>query len=112
MVYAVPICLVFSHSHLLATTTPTKNYQHSAHHESFHPIWGQLLKTGYQNSRYGHQIDRFACLYTSHVSNMAFYSPDTAYSGKGDLMAHEVGFVRARGKMEGGCVVCVCKAPG
>jgi hypothetical protein len=61
-----------------------------AHHETFHPIWGQLLKTGYQNSRYGHQIDRFACLYSSHVSNMAFYSPDTAYSGKGDSMAHEV----------------------
>jgi DNA-binding SARP family transcriptional activator len=38
------------------------------HHQAFHPIWGQLLKTGYQNSRYGHQIDRFACLYTSHVS--------------------------------------------
>lgn len=40
------------------------------HHEAFHPIWGQLLKTGYQNSRYGHQIDRFACLYTSHVSGV------------------------------------------
>jgi hypothetical protein len=42
------------------------------HHQAFHPIWGQLLKTGYQNSRYGHQIDRFACLYTSHVSVPVF----------------------------------------
>ncbi len=25
------------------------------HHERFHPIWGQLLKTGYQNSRFAHQ---------------------------------------------------------
>eukprot|EP00879_Flechtneria_rotunda_P000833 GHRR01000958.1.p1 GENE.GHRR01000958.1~~GHRR01000958.1.p1 ORF type:complete len:660 (+),score=216.69 GHRR01000958.1:198-2177(+) len=60
-----------------------------SHHEAFHPIWGRLLKTGYQNSRYGHQIDRFACLYSSHVANMAFYSPDKMYGGRVDYMAHE-----------------------
>lgn len=26
------------------------------HHERFHPVWGQLLKTGYQNSRFAHQV--------------------------------------------------------
>ena len=35
-------------------------------HQKFHSIWGQLLKTGYQNSRFANQIGRFACLYTSH----------------------------------------------
>lgn len=59
------------------------------HHHSFHPIWGQLLKTGYQNSRFAHQVERFACLYTSHVSNMVFYSPDKSYGGRMDRMAHE-----------------------
>ena len=49
------------------------------HHERFHAVWGQLLKTGYQNSRFGHQVERFACLYTSHVSNLCFYSPDKSY---------------------------------
>lgn len=49
------------------------------HHESFHPIWGRLLKTGYQNSRLAHQIERFACLYTSHVSNLLYYSPTKSY---------------------------------
>ena len=49
------------------------------HHERFHGVWGQLLKTGYQNSRFGHQVERFACLYTSHVSNLCFYSPDKSY---------------------------------
>ena len=28
------------------------------HHEQFHPVWGQLMKTGYQNSRYAHQMER------------------------------------------------------
>ena len=37
------------------------------HHERFHKVWGQLMKTGYQNSRFAHQLERFACVYTSHV---------------------------------------------
>ncbi|DBA91731.1 TPA: hypothetical protein ACH3X1_003327 [Trebouxia sp. C0004] len=59
------------------------------HHQRFHAVWGQLLKTGYQNSRFAHQVERFACLYTSHVSNLAFYSPDKSYRGRMDHMAHE-----------------------
>jgi hypothetical protein len=60
-----------------------------AHHDQFHPVWGQLMKTGYQNSRYAHQIERFACLFTSHVSNLLFYSPLKSYRGKPDVMIHE-----------------------
>jgi len=67
--------------------------RHSAqlaeHHHAHHPIWGQILKTGYQNSRFAHQIERYACLYTSHVSNLAFFSPDKSWQGRLDIMAHE-----------------------
>lgn len=49
------------------------------HHETFHPVWGRLLKTGYQNSLLAHQIERFACLYTSHVGNLLFYSPQKSF---------------------------------
>lgn len=34
--------------------------RHSAllaeHHHLHHPVWGQILKTGYQNSRFAHQV--------------------------------------------------------
>ncbi|KAL4448376.1 hypothetical protein ABPG75_005595 [Micractinium tetrahymenae] len=60
-----------------------------SHHELFHPVWGQLMKTGYQNSRYAHQMERFACLFTSHLSNLIFYSPFKSYRGKPDVMTHE-----------------------
>jgi HAD superfamily 5'-nucleotidase-like hydrolase len=60
-----------------------------AHHEAFHPVWGQLFKTGYQRSLYAHQVERFACLYTSHVSNLMFYSPLKSYRGRVDEMSHE-----------------------
>ncbi|ONI32667.1 hypothetical protein PRUPE_1G379000 [Prunus persica] len=58
-------------------------------HKMFHKIWGQLMKTGYQNSRFAHQVERFACLYTSQVSNLSLYSPDKYYRPSEDYMPHE-----------------------
>ncbi|CAI5960266.1 unnamed protein product [Closterium sp. NIES-64] len=59
-------------------------------HQQFHPVWGQLMKTGYQNSRFAHQVERFACLYTSHVTNLGYYSPDKSYRTCEDFMPHEL----------------------
>ena len=33
-----------------------------AFHTSFHPVWGQLMKTGYQSSRFAHQVGHHARL--------------------------------------------------
>ena len=56
---------------------------------SFHTIWGQFMKTGYQNSRFANQIGRFACLYTSHVGNLAYYSPNKSYRALQDELPHD-----------------------
>ncbi|KAL3681953.1 hypothetical protein R1sor_024909 [Riccia sorocarpa] len=56
----------------------------------FHKVWGQLMKTGYQNSRFGHQVERFACLYTSQVTNLCHYSPEKLYRPTEDYMPHEM----------------------
>ncbi|KDO84557.1 hypothetical protein CISIN_1g006585mg [Citrus sinensis] len=58
-------------------------------HQKFHKVWGQLMKTGYQNSRFAHQVERFACLYTSQVSNLSLYSPDKYYRPSEGFMPHE-----------------------
>ncbi|KAA8537624.1 hypothetical protein F0562_027232 [Nyssa sinensis] len=58
-------------------------------HQKFHKVWGQLLKTGYQNSRFAHQVERFACLYTSQVTNLSLYSPNKYYRPSEDFMPHE-----------------------
>ncbi|XP_071702437.1 uncharacterized protein [Rutidosis leptorrhynchoides] len=58
-------------------------------HEKFHKVWGQLMKTGYQNSRFAHQVERFACLYTSQISNLGLYSPAKYYRPSEDFMPHE-----------------------
>ncbi|KAF7829672.1 5'-nucleotidase domain-containing protein 4-like isoform X2 [Senna tora] len=62
-------------------------------HQRFHKVWGQLMKTGYQNSRFAHQVERFACLYTSQVSNLGLYSPNKYYRTSEDFMPHEFNIV-------------------
>jgi len=59
------------------------------HHMGFHPQWGQLFKAGHQNSRWAQQVQDYACLYTSHASNLAFIAPDTSFRAPSDLMPHD-----------------------
>ncbi|KAK2398395.1 5'-nucleotidase domain-containing protein [Trifolium repens] len=64
-------------------------------HQKFHEPWGQLMKTGYQNSRFAHQVERFACLYTSRVSNLGLLSLDKYYRPSEDFMQHEFGILES-----------------
>jgi len=61
-----------------------KNY-----HEMFHPIWGQLFKTGLQNSIFAQHVEKYACLYTSHASNFRFVSPNCSFRCMADLLPHD-----------------------
>ena len=64
-----------------------------AYHGAFHHVWGQLMKTGYANSRFASQVERFACLYTSHVGNLLAYSPNKSYRSAEDSLPHEEGIM-------------------
>ncbi len=57
----------------------------------FHPYWGSLLKEGNEQSSFGAQVEEYACLYTSRVSNFLLYSPQQHFRSPRDLMAHEIG---------------------
>ncbi len=57
----------------------------------FHPYWGSLLKEGAEQSSFGKQVDDYACLYTSRVSNFLQYSPQQTFRSPRDVMAHEIG---------------------
>jgi len=58
-------------------------------HFAFHPVRGQLMKAGSQNSRFAHQLERYACLYTSHARNLVAYSPQKTHRGQSDFMPHD-----------------------
>jgi len=59
------------------------------YHSAFHPVWGQMFKVGYQNSRFAQQVENYACLYTSKVSNLCLVSPEMNHRTQMDLMPHD-----------------------
>jgi 5'-nucleotidase len=58
--------------------------------ERFHPFWGSLLKEENEQSCFGSQVEDYACLYTSKVSNFLLYSPQQYFRSPRDEMAHEM----------------------
>lgn len=59
--------------------------------DGYNPHWGLMFKEGNENSRFGEQVEDYACLYTSRVSNFLFTSPMQYFRSSRALMPHEVG---------------------
>ena len=57
--------------------------------EGLNKYWGLTFKEGNENSRFGEQIEVYACIYTSRVSNLVFYSPMQYFRSPRAAMAHE-----------------------
>jgi HAD superfamily 5'-nucleotidase-like hydrolase len=58
---------------------------------SYNPYWGFVFKEGQENSRFGAQVEDYACLYTSRVSNFLAYSPAQFFRAPREIMPHERG---------------------
>jgi 5'-nucleotidase len=58
--------------------------------QRFHPFWGSLLKEANETSSFGDQVEEYACLYTSRVSNLLSYSPLQYFRSPRDLLPHEL----------------------
>jgi Mg2+ and Co2+ transporter CorA len=56
----------------------------------FNPYWGAIFREGTENSRFGEQVEDYACLYTSRVSNFLAYSPLRYFRSPRDHMPHEL----------------------
>lgn len=62
--------------------------------EGLNPYWGLTFKEGNENSRFGEQIEVYACIYTSRVSNLVFYSPMQYFRSPRAAMPHERATIR------------------
>ncbi|MBU0937054.1 MAG: HAD-IG family 5'-nucleotidase [Spirochaetes bacterium] len=60
-----------------------------AHRRCFNPYWGEVLRAGQEESRYAGQLDDYACIYMTQVSDLYDYSPKTYFRPRRRLMAHE-----------------------
>lgn len=56
---------------------------------SFNPYWGLIFRLANENTLFGEQVEDYACLYTSHVSNFLSYSPLHYFRAPRQLMPHE-----------------------
>ncbi|MBV8759590.1 MAG: HAD family hydrolase, partial [Deltaproteobacteria bacterium] len=57
---------------------------------AFNPHWGSCLREGNENSRFGEQVNDYADLYTSRVSNFSPYSPLRYFRAPRRPMPHEI----------------------
>jgi 5'-nucleotidase len=55
----------------------------------FNAFWGPIFKMGNENTLFGEQVEDYACLYTSGVSNFLNYSPLHHFRAPRQLMPHE-----------------------
>ena len=58
--------------------------------DGFNPTWGPLFRDRAELSAFGAQVEDYACVYTSCVSNFRFYSPFWYFRSPRDRMAHEL----------------------
>jgi 5'-nucleotidase len=53
------------------------------------PYWGELMRAGNDESLLASQVERFACLYTSRVSNLGFHTPNRYYRAARSTLPHD-----------------------
>ncbi|MCD6343827.1 MAG: HAD-IG family 5'-nucleotidase [Spirochaetaceae bacterium] len=57
----------------------------------FNPYWGEILRAGSEESRYAEQVEKYACIYMTKVSDLYDHSPRTYFRPPRRRLAHEIG---------------------
>ncbi len=56
----------------------------------FNPYWGELMRAGQEESRMADQVEKYACLYMTKVSDLIAHSPRTYFRPEKRILPHEV----------------------
>ena len=56
----------------------------------FNPHWGEVMRSGNEESYFAHQVDRFACIYMAKLSDVLEMSPRTYFRAARRPLAHEL----------------------
>ncbi len=56
----------------------------------FNPYWGPILRAGFEESLFAEQLEKYACIYMTRVSDLYNYSPRTYFRPNRRLMPHEL----------------------
>jgi HAD superfamily 5'-nucleotidase-like hydrolase len=64
----------------------------------FNPYWGEILRAGSEESLYAEQVEEYACIYMTRVSDLSSYSPRTYFRPIKRIMPHELAVAAAMEK--------------
>lgn len=56
----------------------------------YNPNWGQLMRAGNEESYFAYQVERYACVYMSKISDLLELSPRTYFRAPRRPLSHEV----------------------
>ena len=56
----------------------------------YNPQWGQLMRAGNEESYLAYQIERYACVYMTKLSDLLEYSPRTYFRAPRRVLSHEM----------------------
>lgn len=56
----------------------------------YNPNWGQLMRAGNEESYFAYQMERYACVYMSKISDLFDLSPRTYFRAPRRPLSHEV----------------------
>ncbi len=56
----------------------------------FNPYWGEVFRTGIEESYFAYQVDRFACIYMGKLSDLLALSPRTYFRSNKKPLSHEI----------------------
>lgn len=56
----------------------------------FNPHWGEMMRAGQEESRFADQVEKYACIYMTRVSDLLDYTPRTYFRPHKRIMAHEI----------------------
>jgi HAD superfamily 5'-nucleotidase-like hydrolase len=58
--------------------------------QCFNPYWGEINRSGQEVSRFAEQVEKYACIYMSRISDLLEYSPRTYFRPLKRPLAHEI----------------------
>lgn len=56
----------------------------------FNPYWGEMMRAGQEESRFADQVEKYACIYMTRVSDLLDYTPKTYFRPLKRIMPHEI----------------------
>lgn len=56
----------------------------------FNPYWGEISRAGQEESRFAGQVEKYACIYMTRISDLLDYSPRTYFRPQNRPLPHEL----------------------